>query len=94
MEVPIDGREFRLAVHIFRPGGVGPFPLVVINHGTPVSIADARKQKLGFSIASAWFAQQEYLVVVAQRPGFGNSDGPYLEPSGPAMPIPQCGRIL
>jgi dienelactone hydrolase len=83
MRVPIDGREFRLAVHVFRPSGVGPFPLVVINHGTPVSIADARKQKPGFSLASAWFAGQGYIVVVAQRPGFGESDGPYLEPSGP-----------
>jgi dienelactone hydrolase len=83
MTVPIDGREFRLAVHVFRPSGAGPFPLVVINHGTPVSIADARKQKPGFSIASAWFAEHGYLVVVAQRPGFGESDGPYLEPSGP-----------
>src|ERR1700733_8597089 len=55
MKVPIDGREFRLAVHVFRPNGAGPFPLVVINHGTPVSIADARKQKPGFSAASAWF---------------------------------------
>src|SRR5580692_10788677 len=71
MTVPIDGREFRLAVHVFRPSGAGPFPLVVINHGTPVSIADARKQKPGFSIASTWFAERGYLVVVAQRPGFG-----------------------
>jgi len=83
LKVPIDGREFRLAAHVFRPNGAGPFPLVVINHGTPVSIADARKQKPGFSAASAWFAGQGYIVVVAQRPGFGESDGPYLEPSGP-----------
>jgi dienelactone hydrolase len=83
LKVPIDGREFRLAVHVFRPNGDGPFPLVVINHGTPVSITDARKQKPGFGAASAWFAEQGYIVVVAQRPGFGESDGPYLEPSGP-----------
>lgn len=83
LKVPIDGREFRLAVHVFRPHGDGPFPLVVINHGTPVSITDARKQKPGFGAASAWFADQGYIVVVAQRPGFGESDGPYLEPSGP-----------
>jgi dienelactone hydrolase len=55
----------------------------VINHGTPVSIADARNEKLGFSSASAWFAGQGYVVVVALRPGFGDSDGPYLERSGP-----------
>jgi dienelactone hydrolase len=83
LKVRIDGREFRLAVHVFHPTGVGPFPLVVINHGTPVSIADARKQKLGFTRASTWFAEAGYVVVVAQRPGFGESDGPYLEPSGP-----------
>jgi dienelactone hydrolase len=83
LRVPIDGREFRLAVHVFRPNGAQPFPLVVIHHGTPVNIADARKEKLGFSIASRWFAKQGYIVVVAQRPGFGESDGPYLEPSGP-----------
>lgn len=83
LKVLIEGREFKLAVHVFRPSGAGPFPLVVINHGTPVSIADARKQKPGFSAASAWFAAQGYIVVVAQRPGFGESDGPYLEPSGP-----------
>lgn len=41
MKVPIGGRQFKLAVHIFRPTGAGPFPLVVINHGTPVSVADA-----------------------------------------------------
>jgi len=83
LKVPIGGREFRLAVHVFRPAGAGPFPLVVINHGIPVSIVDARNQKLGFSAASSWFAGQGYIVVVALRPGFGESDGPYLETSGP-----------
>jgi dienelactone hydrolase len=83
LKVPIDGRVFKLAVHVFRPPGAGPFPLVVINHGIPISISDARNQKLGFSAASVWFAGQGYVVVVALRPGFGESDGPYLEISGP-----------
>jgi dienelactone hydrolase len=83
LQVPIAGRSFKLAAQIFRPTGAGPFPLVVINHGIPVSSADARKQKPGFGIASEWFAGQGYVVVVPQRPGFGESDGPYLESSGP-----------
>jgi len=83
LNTTIGARAFRLAVRVFRPQGAGPFPLVIINHGTPVSLADARDTKLGFSAASAWFAQHGYVVVVALRPGFGASDGPYLEPSGP-----------
>ncbi|MGA2191473.1 MAG: CocE/NonD family hydrolase [Steroidobacteraceae bacterium] len=83
LKVPIGGREFRLAVNVFRPFATGPFPLVVINHGIPVSSADARNEKVGFTAAAAWFAGQGYVVVVALRPGFGESDGPYLEPSGP-----------
>lgn len=82
LKVPIDGRTFKLAVHVFRPPGAGPFPLVVINHGIPVSIRDARHEKIGFSTASLWFAEQGYIVVVALRPGFGESDGPFLETSG------------
>ncbi len=83
LKVPIDGQQYKLAVNVFRPPGAGPFPLVVINHGIPVSATDARRVQLGFSAASAWFAGQGYLVVVALRPGFGESDGPYLEHSGP-----------
>ena len=74
---------YNLAARVFRPVGPGPFPLVVINHGTPVSIRDAGEEKLGFTKAAHWFATQGFVVVVALRPGFGKSDGPYLETSGP-----------
>ena len=56
---------------------------VVINHGTPVSMRDASDERLGFTKAATWFTQQGFVVVVALRPGFGTSEGPYLEPSGP-----------
>jgi dienelactone hydrolase len=83
LPIVIAGRSFRLAARVFHPVGLGPFPLVVINHGTPVSIRDARNARLGFTNAARWFAAQGYVVVVALRPGFGASDGPYMEPSGP-----------
>ena len=83
LPIRIAGRTFNLAARVFRPAGDGPFPLVVINHGTPVSIRDADQEKLGFTKAARWFAGQGYVVVVALRPGFGTSDGPYLETSGP-----------
>jgi len=83
LTIELGGHRFGLAARVFRPAGSGPFPLVVINHGTPVSIADARNTSLGYTPAAQWFAAQGYMVVVALRPGFGNSDGPYMEPGGP-----------
>jgi dienelactone hydrolase len=83
LRISIGNRSFKLAARIFSPVGAGPYPLVVINHGIPVSSSDARKEKLGFSIAASWFAAHGYIVVIALRPGFGDSDGPYLESSGP-----------
>lgn len=83
LPIRLDGRTYNLAARVFRPSGSGPFPLVVINHGTPVSIRDAGSERLGFTKAATWFAQQGFEAVVALRPGFGTSDGPYLETSGP-----------
>jgi dienelactone hydrolase len=83
LAIKVDGRQFKLAARVFRPSGAGPFPVVVINHGTPVSMKDAGATKLGFTRAAQWFAAHGDLVVVALRPGFGDSDGPYLEHSGP-----------
>jgi dienelactone hydrolase len=83
LHINLEGRTFGLSARVFRPSGSGPFPLVVINHGTPVSMDDARSTKLGFTRAAQWFASQGYMVVVVLRPGFGDSDGPYMERSGP-----------
>jgi dienelactone hydrolase len=83
LAVSIDGHIFNLAARMFHPPGPGPFPLVIINHGTPVSLRDAAGEKLGYTNAARWFANQGYVVLVVLRPGFGASDGPYLEKSGP-----------
>src|SRR5580658_2015250 len=80
--VSIGGQDLSLAARIYRPAADGVFPLVVIHHGTPVSMSDARSMKLSYDRAARWFAGQNFVVAVALRPGFGNSDGPYLEPSG------------
>ena len=83
LPVELGGRELNLETRVFRPMGDGPFPLVLINHGTPNTIADARKMKLGFTQAAEWFGHQGFEVLIALRPGFGNSDGPYMEETGP-----------
>src|SRR5215469_15531310 len=65
LPIELKGHKINLEVRIFRPAGPGPFPLVVINHGTPISISDARSVKLGFTQASEWFARRGFEVVVA-----------------------------
>jgi dienelactone hydrolase len=81
LPVEIRGHSLNLEVRIFHPKGDGPFPLIVINHGTPNNAAEARSMKLGFTRPALWFAQNGFLVVVTMRPGFGRSDGPYMEAS-------------
>lgn len=74
-----------LAMHttILRPQGRGPFPLAVINHG---STADAEERKLvpltKFEPVASWFVNHGYVVALPQRPGHGETGGPYLEDIG------------
>ncbi len=68
---------------LFRPPGAGPFPLVVINHGTTQSAA-ARAQYRAplYAAAASFFVRRGYAVLVPQRPGHGETGGPYLEGNG------------
>ena len=83
LPIELQGRELNLETRIFRPMGAGPFPLILINHGAPNNTADARKMKLDFTQAAEWFGHQGFEVLIALRPGFGKSDGPYMEETGP-----------
>ena len=82
LPIEIQGRILNLDARIYRPAGPGPFPLVVINHGTPPDKSKMRGIELGFDRAAKWFVSQGYATVVALRPGFGGSDGDYLESAG------------
>ncbi len=52
-------------------------PLVIINHGDPVSPSKRRSGYTtdSYRFAAHWFAQRGYNVVVALRAGFGGSQG-------------------
>jgi dienelactone hydrolase len=78
--VPSQDRSVLMRTVMFRPSGAGPFPLVVINHGS-VQNEDKRTefQQPVFRAASEWFVQRGYAVAVPQRPGHGETGGPYLE---------------
>lgn len=82
LPVTIDGTGYQLAARVYRPAGSGPFPLVVINHGTPPDKSKFPGVELGFVRAAAWFVDHGYMVVTALRPGFGTSSGSYLEAAG------------
>ena len=74
---------YELEARIWRPVGPGPFPLAVLQHGTPADKAKLPTTKPGFTRAARWFVRQGFVVVIALRPGFGRSEGRYLEDAGP-----------
>ena len=68
-----------LETTFFVPPGVGPFPLVVINHGRMTG--DPRfDPRARYLVASREFLQRGYLVAVPMRPGFSKSGGSYVAP--------------
>ncbi len=68
---------------ILLPQGSGPFPLVVINHGSTADEEERKGEPLPtFEPIASWFASHGYLVALPQRPGHGETGGPYLEDIG------------
>ena len=82
LAIAVGDQDYELAARVYRPAGAGPFPLAVINHGTPPDKGKLPDAKLGFARAARWFVGQGYMVVVALRPGYGSSIGRYLEAAG------------
>jgi dienelactone hydrolase len=68
---------------VFRPPGRGPFPLMVMNHGTTQNAERRRLLALPrFETVSGWFVQHGFVVVVPERPGHGATGGVYREDQG------------
>jgi dienelactone hydrolase len=68
---------------VFRPPGPGPFPLLVMNHGTTQNAERRRLLPLPqFETLSHWFVQHGFAVVVPERPGHGATGGVYREDQG------------
>ena len=66
--------SIQLETTIFSPKGTGPFPLVVMNHGTELGDPkDAMRER--FEVASREFLKRGYIVVIPMRPGFSKSTG-------------------
>ncbi len=65
-----------LETTLYRPPGVGPFPLVIINHGK--SPGDPHQQQRSrFVWAAREFVARGYAVALPMRQGFAGSGGRY-----------------
>jgi pimeloyl-ACP methyl ester carboxylesterase len=74
----------RLETLVTRPEGPGPFPLILLNHGTPRG-GDVDAEAMtptDFSAQSLALARRGYGVAVVMRRGYGRSDGPRVDRGG------------
>lgn len=81
--VPSTIPNLAMLTTMLRPRGRGPFPLVVINHGSMANADDrAKLPREEFEPVATWFVQHGFAVALPQRPGHGETGGPYLEELG------------
>ena len=72
-----------MRVRVFRPAGKGPFPLAIVNHGSPVDAAERLAMELPtFPSASNWLLARGYAVALPLRRGYGETGGPWVEGYG------------
>lgn len=75
--------ESEIVATIFRPAGVGPFPLIVLNHGSPANAADRKKTpRFRYLAPSREFVARGFVVVLPTRRGFGDTGGSFAEDYG------------
>jgi dienelactone hydrolase len=82
--IPAQDKRTLMRTVLIRPAGPGPFPLVVINHGS-VESAELREKLSApaYDEPVKWFLRRGYAVAIPLRPGHGETGGPYFESNGP-----------
>jgi dienelactone hydrolase len=81
--IPAQDRVTLMRATVFRPPGSGPFPLAVINHGTTQNELRRAGYRLPqYAALTGWLVARGYVVAVPQRPGHGETGGPYYEAQG------------
>ncbi len=76
-----NGKPVRLEVVIDKPPGDGPFPLLVVNHGStgPGNNPALFTQTFFYPAFAEMFVKKGYMVAFPQRRGRGKSEGLYDE---------------
>jgi dienelactone hydrolase len=75
--------QVSLVATTYHPAGAGPFPLVVLNHGSPGSMWE--RQTMGRYRAMLQireFINRGFAVIVPMRRGYGDTGGPWAERFG------------
>ena len=71
-EVFYPSAGLRIQAYVYKPEGDGPFPVVIYNHG---SRTGRERQSVPFEYVGALLTGAGYAVLVAERRGYGRSDG-------------------
>lgn len=85
IEIPLSVQKFfgesryKLAATEYRPDGDGPFPMVLINHGSPRSATERATFTGKYKAQSEAFVHKGFVVINPLRRGYGKSDGPWAE---------------
>lgn len=81
---PLGNKQLMLEGTMYRPSGNGPFPLAVLNHGSPRKASDRRdRTRERYVQQSAWFVAHGFAVVIPMRRGYAASEGDWAEGGGP-----------
>lgn len=75
-------RTLMLAAFEHRPEGNGPFPAIVLSHGSTDSAQRREGYDARFTIASAVFVKWGFVVLSPLRRGYAQSGGSYAEDYG------------
>jgi dienelactone hydrolase len=84
VRIPVQEGGYEIAATILRPDGPGPYGVVVLNHGVPVTAEErAHTSAAHFNASAPIFARRGYAVIMPMRRGFGATGGPFAEDAGP-----------
>lgn len=81
--LPAGASHEALVATLYRPGGAGPFPLLVLSHGSPANRA-ARERMGRYRVLPRIreFTRRGFAVIVPMRRGYGATGGSWPERYG------------
>ncbi|MGB6539048.1 MAG: alpha/beta fold hydrolase, partial [Xanthobacteraceae bacterium] len=78
--IPAPAADVLMVTPVLLPPRRAPFPLAVVNHGSTESEQTRAQYPLpSFPLIAARLITRGYAVALPQRPGHGETGGPYLE---------------